>query len=281
MSDALNLSDDLSHLRPILPLIFSYFTLKIYHSSKYQPMLKPLEYLYMLVALIEIYAEATHNELVRFFSKPLLMVLLLAFYVQSIDRNWNKLHKFMAASFVFAWMGDVALMFVPKSFDDTSIMGLPKNPNFFLVGLAAFLVAHMLYAIAFGQVSNKSKAPLLPRKFWVAIPLAIYMVTLLYYLAPAINDNVLTKPFLGPVIIYSMAIATMVAFALNRYGRVNDRSFALIFGGALLFMFSDSIIAVNKFLYPFESSGIFIMVLYIAGQYFIAKGALQQSKRDR
>jgi uncharacterized membrane protein YhhN len=159
-------------------------------------------------------------------------------------------------------------------------MGLPKNPNFFLVGLAAFLVAHMLYAISFSDVSNKTKAAIIRKKFWVAIPLLIYMATLLYFLVPAIAGNELTKPFLGPVIIYSAAIATMVVFALNRYGRVNDKSFALVFGGALLFMFSDSIIAVNKFIYSFASSGIFIMVLYIAGQYFIARGALQQTKRD-
>jgi uncharacterized membrane protein YhhN len=243
-------------------------------------MLKPLEYLYIATAAVEIYAEATQNEVVRFFSKPLLMILLSAFYAQTVAGKWNKLHKFLAASLVFAWLGDVALMFVPKSFDDITLMGLPKNPNFFLVGLAGFLVAHMLYAIAFGNVANKTKTPLLRRKFWVAIPLLVYMVTLLYYLVPAINDNPLTKPFLGPVVIYSAAIATMVAFALNRYGRVNDKSFALVFGGALLFMLSDSIIAVNKFLHPFETSGIFIMVLYIAGQYFIAKGALQQAVKE-
>jgi uncharacterized membrane protein YhhN len=244
-------------------------------------MLKPLEYLYIITAAVELYAEATQNEVVRFFSKPLLMILLLVFYWQSVGAgNWNRLHKFLASSLVFAWFGDVALMFVPKSFDDTTLIGLPKNPNFFLVGLAAFLVAHMLYAIAFGNVSNKTQTPILKRKVWVALPLLVYMVTLLYYLVPSINGNVATKPFLGPVVIYSAAIATMVAFALNRYGRVNDKSFALVFGGALLFMFSDSIIAVNKFLYPFASSGIFIMVLYIAGQYFIAKGALQQFKRD-
>jgi len=243
-------------------------------------MLKPLEYLYIIAAIIEIYAEATQNEVMRFFSKPLLMILLLAYYAQSVGGKWNRLHKFLAVSLVFSWLGDVALMFVPGAPGDLAVMGLPKNPNFFLVGLAAFLIAHMLYAIAFGNVSNRMTPAILRRKFWVAAPLLIYMGTLLYYLVPSINGNELTRPFLGPVVIYSAAIATMVAFALNRYARVNDKSFALVFGGALLFMFSDSIIAVNKFIYPFASSGIFIMILYLAGQYFIAKGALQQFKKE-
>ena len=95
-------------------------------------MLKPLEYLYIVTAVVEIYAEATQNEVVRFFSKPLLMIVLLAFYWQSVGGNWTKLHKFLAASLVFSWFGDVALMFVPKAADDLAVLGLPKNPNFFL-----------------------------------------------------------------------------------------------------------------------------------------------------
>lgn len=237
---------------------------------------KPIEYLYFIIAVVEIYAEATQNDTVRFFSKPLLMVLLLVMYWQAVAGSWNRLHRFIAASIVCAWIGDVALMFVPGNINDTMLMGIAKNPNYFLAGLAAFLFAHMLYAIAFANVSDKTKTPVLRSKVWVIAPLLLYMLAFLYALIPAINGNELTKPFLGPVIIYSAAIATMVAFALNRYGRVNDKSFALVFGGALLFMFSDSIIAVNKFIHPFASSGIFIMSLYISGQYFIAKGAIQQ-----
>ena len=162
----------------------------------------------------------------------------------------------------------------------STLLGQVCRAYYFLAGLAAFLFAHMLYAIAFANVSNRTKAPVLRRKVWIIIPLLVYMVFLLYLLVPAISANELTKPFLAPVIIYSAAIATMVTFALNRYGRVNDRSFALVFGGALLFMFSDSCIAINKFMHPFATSGIFIMTLYAAGQYFIAKGAIAQFGKD-
>lgn len=241
-------------------------------------MFKPLEYLYFVTAIVEVYAEATQNELARFCSKPLLMILLFAFYMQATAGKKSRLHTFLAASLVFSWIGDVALMFVPRAADDLTVMGISKNPNYFLLGLAAFLFAHMLYAIAFANVSNKAKAPILRQKVWVIIPLVLYMFAFLYALVPAISASPLTKPFLGPVIIYSAAIATMVSFALNRYGRVSNKSFALVFGGALLFMFSDSIIAISKFIQPFAGAGIFIMVLYIAGQYLIAKGAIAQSE---
>jgi uncharacterized membrane protein YhhN len=239
--------------------------------------LKPLEYLYFLVAAIEMVSELTGNETLKFFSKPLLMIVLVAFYAQAVKGAWNKMHTLIATAFVFSWIGDVALMFV----GDGELMGIPRNPNYFLAGLVGFLVTHVLYAIAFADVTNKKATALLPKRFWVMVPLLIYMVALLSMLVPNIIATELTKPFLVPVLVYSTAIATMVVFAINRYKRVSDKSFALVFAGALLFMFSDSLIAINKFMHPFATSGIFIMFLYTAGQYLIAKGCIEQFRAAR
>jgi len=239
-------------------------------------MFKPIEYLYFAVAAIEIFAEVTDNTTVRFVFKPLLMIVLIVFYIHTVAGGWNKVHKLMRAAFFFSWIGDVALMFVPKNADDAVLMGLPKNENFFLVGLVGFLITHILYTVAFADVSDKKTQALLPKKLWVMVPLVVYMLSLLSLLVPSINGNEKTQPFLIPVLVYSTAIATMVVFAINRYNRVSHKSFALVFGGAFLFMVSDSIIAINKFLTPFDTASIFIMVLYIGGQYLIAKGTLAQ-----
>lgn len=241
-------------------------------------MLSLLEFLYIAIAAAEVFSEVSGNSTLRFFTKPLLMVLLIAFYVQRAAKPLSGIHKLMITAFAFSWVGDVALMFVPNNESDTVLMGIAKNPNYFLVGLVGFLITHVLYTVAFSKVALQSAEALLPKKLWVFIPLAVYMVALLSMLVPAINSNELTKPFLIPVLVYSSAIATMVVFAINRFKRVNDSSFAMVFGGALLFMISDSIIAINKFMHPFQTAGIFIMVLYIAGQYFIAKGMLAQDR---
>jgi uncharacterized membrane protein YhhN len=241
-------------------------------------MITALKYLYFAIALVEVFAEATGNDALRFFTKPLLMIVLTAFYVQKVAGKWNKVHQLVVAAFVFAWIGDVALMFVGNAGD--TLMGIPKNPNFFLLGLAGFLFTHILYAFAFVQVSEQNVPALLPARIWTIIPLFIYMAALLSVLLPAIYQNELTRPFLAPVIVYSTAIATMVLVSINRYKRVNDKSFALVFGGAMLFMFSDTLIAVNKFIHAFYPSGVFIMALYILGQYFIAKGSLAQFEGD-
>ncbi len=235
-------------------------------------MVKLLEYLYWIIAALEIYSEANGNSTLRFFTKPLLMVVLILFYARSLDTGWNNMHKMMLAAFAFSWVGDVALMFSGDKGE--SLMGIAKDPNYFLVGLVGFLITHVLYTISFSKVTLSDVQPLLPKKIWVFTPLAIYMGILLMLLYPSINSSEATKPFLAPVLVYSTAIATMVVFAINRYQRVNSTSFNWVVLGALLFMVSDSIIAINKFMQPFASAGIFIMVLYIAGQYFIAKGML-------
>lgn len=241
-------------------------------------MIRLLEVLYILIGIAEVASEFLENETLRFFTKPLLMPVLIFFFAKSITIKTERIHKLMVAAFFFSWVGDVALMFVPRHGADFQLMGLPKHPNFFLAGLGGFLITHVLYCIAFADVTDKQAPTLLPSKFWMITPLLLYMVGLLSMLVPGITGNTATKDFLIPVLVYSATIATMVYFSINRYGRVNNRSFILVFGGAILFMVSDSVIAINKFLHPFQMAGVIIMVLYISAQYLIAKGMLAQNK---
>jgi uncharacterized membrane protein YhhN len=80
-----------------------------------------------------------------------------------------------------------------------------------------------------------------------------------------------------PVIIYTIVILTMLEAAINRYGKVNRLSFILVLAGAILFVISDSLIALNKFGFPFMFSGVAVMTTYIAAQYLIVAGILKQS----
>lgn len=226
---------------------------------------KVFGYLFLVDSLVEICSEVTANPVIGYVTKPLLMVLLILYYATGLLTPPHKSHKLMIAAFVFSWVGDVSLMLV--NFE----------PLLFLVGLVAFLITHVLYIVAFTHVSHSSP-PVLPRKFWLLTPLALYLAVLLYILIPGMqhNPDVRIQGLLIPVLVYTSVISTMVVFAVNRYRRVNDASFALVLGGALLFMVSDSLIAINRFVSPFQGAGIFIMLLYISGQYLIARGSLQQ-----
>jgi uncharacterized membrane protein YhhN len=210
--------------------------------------------------MIEIYAESSGNETLKYIVKPFLMPVLVLLYLSGMTGPVSLRDKLMVAAFTFSWVGDIALM-IPGG-----------REQFFLIGLVAFLITHILYIVSFTMVADRSAEPVLKHKIWMVIPLAAYLAALLAVVFPVVD-----APMKVPVAVYSTVIGTMAIFALNRYKRVNDSSFALVFGGALLFMFSDSLIAVNKFLChgTLFMGGILIMALYIAGQYFIAKGMMR------
>lgn len=69
----------------------------------------------------------------------------------------------------------------------------------------------------------------------------------------------------------------MAMSALNLWVLVSKPAAQSLFGGALLFVASDSLLAFNKFYDPTAISyaGFFIMLTYILGQYFIVNGTIR------
>lgn len=82
-----------------------------------------------------------------------------------------------------------------------------------------------------------------------------------------------------PVFVYTTVLISMNIFALNRFGKVNDKSFQLIMIGAICFALSDSLLALNKFLIPLPLAGVWILATYAAAQYFITQGVLSKSNK--
>lgn len=68
----------------------------------------------------------------------------------------------------------------------------------------------------------------------------------------------------------------MVLTAFLRQKEVSKISFILVFLGAILFVISDSILAVDKFYMSLKYSSISIMLTYALAQYFIVIGLLKQ-----
>ena len=82
-----------------------------------------------------------------------------------------------------------------------------------------------------------------------------------------------------PVIVYLLAIAVMVITTLFRRGKVPARSFWWVFGGAVLFMISDSLIAIEKFYGPIPLREWWVMSTYLAAQYLIVEGLLFELRK--
>jgi len=210
--------------------------------------------LYFLVLAADLFAVYLANETLRYITKPLLMLLLVVFFIFETKDLTSTLKKWIVFALVFSLAGDVLLMF-------ESI-----NGNYFIFGLVAFLIAHIFYILFYENVIRKEG---LNKNYWWFLPVIIYYVSLVYILSPHLGDMKL------PVRIYGIVISYMLIQALQT-GRIKDFGAAtLMIGGAVLFITSDSLLAINKFYDSFEYAGIAIMLTYGVAQLLITLGALR------
>ena len=210
--------------------------------------------LYFLVLAADLIAVYNGNETVRYITKPLLMPLLIVFFIFQTTGFASSLKKWIELALLFSWAGDVLLMFESM------------NGNFFIFGLVAFLIAHIFYILFYENVIRKES---FRKNYWWFLPVIIYYVSLIYILSPHLGDMKL------PVRIYGIVISYMLIQALQT-GRIKDLGAAtLMIGGAVLFITSDSILAINKFYESFEYAGIAIMLTYGIAQLLIVLGAVR------
>lgn len=237
-------------------------------------MKKIIPFLFFGILAIEIYAEVKVEEFGAGFiylTKTLLMPFLMLYYYLSTKNNFQKFDKIVLGALFFSWWGDNFLM--PQ-------MENINLPIHFLAGLGSFLVAHLLYIPAF--MTNDQKQPgLLKQKPIFALPFVLLVGSLLYFLFQQNHPDFV--PMKIPVVVYATVILFMVLSAMDRKGREERNSFQLIAIGAIMFMISDSFIALSRFSYLFEGQVNFvriaIMSLYAGGQFLITQGAIYKYKR--
>ena len=141
-----------------------------------------------------------------------------------------------------------------------------KDKLFFLLGLSAFLVAHIFYIVFFHRVRIKENVKGNP---WLLLIVVIYYAALITFLSPYLGDMKL------PVRIYGIVISFMFMLAMHMLFIKNKIAGKWMMAGALLFVISDSVLAINKFYQSFEIAGVVIMLTYGLAQLFIVEGAIR------
>ncbi len=195
-----------------------------------------------------------------FIAKALIIPVLIVIFIININLLSGRLHILMITGLFFSWAGDVFLELSKN------------NDKLFIVGLACFLLAHIMYLTAFFLTPGHNSV--LNNRFYLLIPVLIYGIILVSYLYADLDGMRL------PVILYTIVILSMMAGALNRIDKVKKFSFYMVLAGAIFFVISDSVIAFNKFVRQFDSSGIVIMSTYIIAQYLIVTGYIFQYKPE-
>ncbi|WP_442266143.1 lysoplasmalogenase [Tenacibaculum sp. ZS6-P6] len=205
--------------------------------------------LFLLVSCVEVLATIYNYRVLELIFKPLIAVTLVLLYLVNVSKPsfW-----FVSALF-FSFWGDVLLLF-------------PED--FFVLGLVSFLITHVIYIKIVSGYFNKIE---------ISTKILSFLAFLMYFsvIVFLIKDNL--KELLLPVIVYGLVISMFGTTALLNYihNKTTENLWLLI--GALIFILSDSVIALNKFYSEQPIFSSVIMITYIVAQFYICKGMIAKS----
>jgi uncharacterized membrane protein YhhN len=185
-------------------------------------------------------------------TKPLLMPTLALWLALETRDSSRFLRTAWLSGLAFSTLGDVLLMF--------------PGDLYFMLGLGAFLLAHLFYIGGLWSCMQGRPGLLRRQPLW-ALPFLAYLLGLLYWLWPGIPAGMRL-----PVALYGVVISVMAMSAAHLKGVVGPGVLRLLFWGALLFVLSDSLIALGKFGGLELPTRLAVMVTYLAGQFLLAQG---------
>jgi uncharacterized membrane protein YhhN len=179
--------------------------------------------------------------------KPLTTALICGMAVLPARAIGGRYGWAIVTGLLFSLAGDVFLM-------------LPKDH--FRDGLAAFLLAHICYLIAFTS-DTPFLAARLPFLGWLALGAA-----LLRFLWPGIPPGLRL-----PVGAYVLILLCMAAQANARAIRLPSTSALLASAGGVLFVLSDGLLALDRFRTRFRSARALVQITYFVAQWLMAASA--------
>jgi uncharacterized membrane protein YhhN len=203
-----------------------------------------LSLVFLLAAVSSIAGNVSANLWLHDLATPLATILLVALAAS----NWRTFKKnyalWIAIGLLFSLLGDIALL---------------RPAQYFLPGLVAFLFAHIAYLIAFTRDAK------FPARFSIWLLFLCVAAALYLFLFPGL-PGVLKLP----VAVYAILLSSMAGQAMGRYLVLRCPAAHSAAIGALLFMFSDALLSIDRFRASLPRASLFILVPYFLGQWLIA-----------
>jgi uncharacterized membrane protein YhhN len=183
----------------------------------------------------------------------LLIPFLLLFFLLNYKGSKGSFYILPIIALLGSFAGDVLLAF--------------DGAQYFLWGMLGFMVTHICNSIYF-----YSMHPLQFNKSKIALPALLLLSITCSIVILIIKDN--AGSFLIPIIIYMILIAFMAILASNLTGSpiYNHVSIQFFIPGAILFILSDGLLAINKFNVQDASLDVFVMLTYGLAQLFLVMG---------
>lgn len=199
-----------------------------------------------MLALIDWYAVARGDRRTETWAKPATLVALIvaALVLGATDSSAG---AWLLIALVLGLAGDVFL--------------LGDSDTRFRLGLAAFLVGHLAYVASFISLG-------LDPQGWNYLAFLVLGACLLATRQVAASTYL--RGGLGlaaPVAVYTVVIGAMVIYAFTT-------GVPLIAAGATVFAVSDTVLARDRFVHPWDGARLLVMVTYHVGQALIVAGVL-------
>jgi alkenylglycerophosphocholine/alkenylglycerophosphoethanolamine hydrolase len=196
-------------------------------------------------ALLAIAAEWEERRHPAFYLlKPLTTILILAAALSLAPASGAGYRQWVVIALALSMLGDICLMF--------------EGDGWFAGGLGSFLLAHVGFVVAFLKGVSLAWPPA-----WTLLPL-VYGLGLCAWLLPRAGTLRI------PIAVYCVVLLGMTLAAALRLQTLGGRPAVLAVAGALLFVVSDSALALRKFAGPYRGAQALILSTYWASIGLIA-----------
>ncbi|MGJ7032033.1 lysoplasmalogenase [Niabella hirudinis] len=225
-------------------------------------MMKPASWhrIFMGVVFLYFAGMALQNNILQFVLKPLLVGALLGIFISETAGIDSPFKKWIMGALVFSIGGDTLLLFANN------------NELYFILGLISFLIAHVFYILCFHFMKVREA---IAGKWYTAIIVGVYYFFIMSFLIPHLGALKI------PVLIYGIVISCMLLLAMHLYDLRDHKTGRTILTGAIFFVVSDSVLAINKFYHPAVWGVWAIMITYVGAQWLLVSGLIRYIRDSR
>jgi uncharacterized membrane protein YhhN len=220
---------------------------RIYFSNCLKTLRAHFTVLYIAISVSYLVLLPMTNYALHFFHKALPILMLIAlFHIMQFQRNPSVL-----LAILFSAAGDILLAL--------------DIPNSFTLGLGSFFIAQLCYTkMLFGWRSWST---------WKLFPLGLLIAFVglcCWLIIPQSGEMKI------PIVIYMLALSAMAISAIAA-----SRPFDKLILGAALFVISDALIAINKFVFALPLQNYLIMSSYYMAQFLLITSVSKRINFDK
>lgn len=208
--------------------------------------------IFFIVSFIEITAEFNEDKLLVWYTKPLILPLLIGYYI----RRSNKINAYYLIALLFCWIAN--LFFIDNTW------------NYILLGVACFLIYRILVIII---VLKKVKMPDLLPLFLGSIPFVFIYASVAIFTFNIIGDSLYLFLIQGIFTIFLGGLS-LVNYMLN-----SNKTNKILFVSALLFVINQFVFILRFY---YEEANFFqavAMVFFVWAQFLLTQYILKTEKQ--